>query len=380
MTTRLAAAPVDWPTLHRKVVFGRAGGRIIWQPRIKCWFTDKQFAGEPLPAPYTGMTMPDIHRALGCSARLYSEFNRCFRRVEHPAVRLVETPLNAWDTAVTIQTPVGEQLAIHRRSPNNAHLIHIKWEVESEAEMRVATWREEHTAWVWDQAVFDEQMRAVGDLGAPTMFMPRMNVQSLYIEKMGIEKGIYALYDWPDAVETYFQVLEESHDRLMDVIIASPIEIVNFGENVHAGTLAKDLFLKYHLPACQRRCAKLRAAGRFTCSHWDGDTGPLLPYARETGLDGIEAITPKPQGDVTLEQIKEGLGDDVFLIDGIPAVYFDNTFTEDDLIRCTHRLIELFAPKLVLGISDEISSTGDLERCRIVGQIVDAYNAQFDTP
>ena len=42
------------------------------------------------------------------------------------------------------------------------------------------------------------------------------------------------------------------------------------------------------------------------------------------------------------------------------------------------RLIELFAPKLVLGISDEISSTGDLERVRIVGAIVDEYNAQFE--
>jgi len=31
----------------------------------------------------------------------------------------------------------------------------------------------------------------MGDLGAPTMFMPRMNVQSLYIEKMGSQNGIY---------------------------------------------------------------------------------------------------------------------------------------------------------------------------------------------
>jgi hypothetical protein len=44
---------------------------------------------------------------------------------------------------------------------------------------------------------------------------------------------------------------------------------------------------------------------------------------------------------------------------------------------CARRVIELFAPKLVLGISDEISSHGDLERIRLVGSIVDEYNAQF---
>ena len=43
-------------------------------------------------------------------------------------------------------------------------------------------------------------------------------------------------------------------------------------------------------------------------------------------MDGIEAITPVPQGDVTLEEIKEGLGDEMYLIDGIPAIYKINNF------------------------------------------------------
>ena len=93
-------------------------------------------------------------------------------------------------------------------------------------------------------------------------------------------------------------------------------------------------------------------------------------------MDGIEAITPKPQGDVTLEEVKEALGDDIFLLDGIPAIYFDNTFSVETLTECVHKIIDLFAPKLVLGVSDEISSTGDIERVRLVGEIVDAYNAE----
>ena len=40
------------------------------------------------------------------------------------------------------------------------------------------------------------------------------------------------------------------------------------------------------------------------------------------------------------------------------------------------KVIDLFAPKLVLGISDELSSTGDIERVRVVGEIVNAYNAR----
>ena len=68
-------------------------------------------------------------------------------------------------------------------------------------------------------------------------------------------------------------------------------------------------FERYVLPAYQRRCELLHAAGKFLHAHWDGDCRPLLKYARDTGLDGIEAITPAPQGDVTLEETKAALGD-----------------------------------------------------------------------
>ena len=366
---------ISFPELHRQVVFGQSGGQIIWQPRIGCWYTDKQFAGEAFPAPYTGMNLYEIYRELGCSARLY-EYNACFCRVEHPAVQISQRSLNETDVETTFQTPVGRQVEVKRRMTSNWHTLTLKWRVASEEELKVAAWREENTAWEWDQARYDELQRTVGDLGAPTMFMPRMNVQSLYINEMGVDRGIYAIYDWTDTVEAYFRALEESHDRLIDVINASPVDVINFGENIHASTLSPELFLRYHLPACQRRCDRLRPANKFICSHWDGDTGPLLQYAQETGLDGIEAITPVPQGDVTLEQVKEALGDTMFLLDGIPAVYFDETFSVQTLVECVQTTIELFAPKLVLGISDEISSTGDLDRIKVVGEIVDAYNAQ----
>ena len=371
-------ASLGFPELHRAVCFGEAGGKIIWQPRIQCWYSDRKFAGRPLPAPYEGMTIPQIHRALGCSARCYW-FNPSFKPVEHPAVLRVSRELNSTDVETVIETPVGRQVIVERNTDSSARRIHLKWQIATPDELKVATWRVENTSWAWDQAAFDKAFAEWGDLGAPTVFMPRVNVQDLYINTMGTQNAIYALYDWTDLVEAYFRALDESHDRLMDVILKSPIEVINFGDNLHCGTLPPKLFTKYVLPAYQRRCEKLHRGRKFLHAHWDGDTQSLLPFAKETGLDGIEAITPKPQGDVTLEEVKDALGDKMFLIDGIPAVYFDETFPVSVLEDCARRCIELFAPKLILGISDEISSTGDIERIRVVGRIVDEYNASRGT-
>lgn len=60
----------NFSKLHEDVCFGKAGGKVIWQPRIQCWIDDKIFADGKLPGKYEGMTKPEIYRDLGCSARL----------------------------------------------------------------------------------------------------------------------------------------------------------------------------------------------------------------------------------------------------------------------------------------------------------------------
>lgn len=363
----------DFRKLHRDVVYGRSNGKIIWQPRIGAWFSDKQHMKIPLPAPYTGMSLPELYRSLGCSARLY-QYGSCIRRVEDPSVRETEKQLSQTDVEKVIETPVGKQVGVLREVSDCRIKRRLKWPISSEEEMKVAIWREERASWEWDQAQFDRLEQELGDLGATTMNVPRHNIQDLYIGKMGVENAIYALTDYPSTCEAYFRASNGCHRRMIKVINASPLEIINLGDNVHGGTLPPDLFARYLLPVYQEHSALLRVAGKFVCSHWDGDTKPLLRFARQTGLNGIEAITPEPQGDVTLEEVKEALGDDLFLLDGIPAIFFDTMFPLSVLEECAHRVIELFAPRLVLGISDEISSTGDIERIRVVGRIVDEYN------
>jgi len=368
-------ANIDLTQLSLDVPFRRSGGKIIWEPRIEAWFSDRLPPRNyfPMPERYQGLSHPDLYRALGCAQRVY-DFCWSIQNVEDPRVRFEKNELSPTEYEMTIHTPVGQQYARYRVSPNNWWHEPIKWPVESPEEMRVAAWRERHRDWEWRPEVYAQICENWKGRGAVNFCMPRVTTAKLYLEEMGIENAIYALMDWPAVCEEFFEALDESQSRLIDVINASPILRVNFGDNLHSGTTSPEIFAKHILPVYQRRCEKLHKAGKFTFAHWDGNCKGLLEYARETGLDGIEAITPRPQGDVTLEETKDALGDMV-LLDGIPAIYFDTHFSERTLIDCAKKVIDLFAPNLCLGISDEMSATGDIERIRLVTQVVDEYNA-----
>ncbi|GAG52022.1 unnamed protein product, partial [marine sediment metagenome] len=109
--------------------------------------------------------------------------------------------------------------------------------------------------------------------------------------------------------------------------------------------------------------------------HMDGGLKPLLPYINDSGFDAIEAATPLPQGDVTLEELREAMGDTI-LLDGIPAILFLPQYSYQELGEFAKKLIDLFSPNLILGISDEISPVGDIERVRFVSKVVEDYSAQ----
>ncbi len=361
--------------LHIDVTKKQANGKIIWQPRIGCWYDDRMAAGIPLPPRYQGKEPHEIYKDLECSARPYLEYNKAFVRVDPEGVRRYKNKLNELDTEHVIETPVGKLTEITRYVEKVPREHRLKWRICNEEDMKTAMWLEDNSTWKFDNDIHNEVDAIWGTMCAPTIYLPRVNIQGLFINDMGVEEGVFALYDYEDLVKEYFASLNRNHMKLIEVVNNSPVDIINFGDNIHCGIINEQMFEDYVLPAYHERTAKLHEADKFVSAHWDGDTKNFLKYAKQTNLDAIEAITPKPQGDVELHEVKEALGD-MFLIDGVSALMFDPMYTEDELLEQAEEVIKLFAPNVILGISDEIASTGDIERIRLINDLVDKYNSQ----
>ncbi len=356
-------------TFERKKI-----SKILWQPRLEHWYNVNKIHGT-LPERYRDMELLDVYDDLNASVRAYGMFNRTIKITEGEDVEIASED-HGTHVHITWQTPVGSlnQVTQRVRTETEVSAYTVEHMVKTIDDLRVLEYILRARKVEFDWETYDAANELLGNRAEPTIYLPRESLQGLIINYMGFEKTIYALHDHPIEIERFLEVMEETDDPVYDVVAQSPIRIINFGDNLHAETMPPPLFRKYILPYYQMRSDQLHEAGKYTHAHWDGYLRTLLPFASETGLDGLEALTPLPQGDVTLEEIKDALGDKLILIDGIPATHFLQQTSYKELEEFTLKVLDMFSPNLILGISDEISPIGDIEKVRLVSRIVADYS------
>jgi len=365
--------------------------RIVWQPRIYYWYyanrlqnrlpegytdtstlDDIYRSSQPydghVPDRYKGMTMLEVYDDLRASPRYGPEVLgiHVFRTRINPRRVKVKSRFDGSLQTTVYETPLGTLREVTR------HGYHIEYPVKGPQDMKVMTYILDHTQFQFDAHAFEVADRAFGERGVVQEYYPRSPLQRLIISWMGFEATIYALNDYPHETHDLMRAIEAWDDGMYEVIESSPLEILNFGENIDAFIDSPRLFAEYLLPYYNKRVGQLHRAGKFCHIHMDGALKPLLPFIKETHFDGIEAATPVPQGDVTLEEIKEALGDKI-LLDGIPAILFLPRHPIEELEVCVTRILELFSPNLILGASDEVPPPADIERVQFVTEIVEQF-------
>lgn len=342
---------------------------IVYQPRIEHWYGYNKARGT-LPGRYRDMELIDLYDDLGCSIRPYHYFNECLRIANADDVSYETIPFEGGYTHIT-HTPAGSLTTRYTQSDLASHTL--EYPVKSAKDVDVLEYIL-RTRKVWfDLDLYNERNALIGERAEPMLFLPRVNMQRILIEIVGWEETAYMLADDRPLVERLVRLINETDEPILDAVLGSPLQIINFGDNVDQYLLAPPLFEEFVLPVYQDRGDRFRAAGKFTQTHFDGNVKQLLKYTHACRLDGFEALTPLPQGDLTLEEMKEALGDDLILLDGIPMTSFLPHSDYDDFERMTRDVIEMFSPNLILGISDEPSPVCDIERVRRVAEMLEEY-------
>jgi hypothetical protein len=358
--------------MNLRVFKGESIPHVFFQPRFEPWY-DWQLRFGDMPEQYEALGLRGTYRELGCSMR-YVDY---YTDMPHPVVRKYsrEVKVNKWATPThateVIETPFGDLTQEYQYTVDETWR-EVTFPVKGPDDLKKLRWLLQHTALSFCEEYFVAGSHYVGDLGEPQFYLPKSPYQALAQSWMKLKDLIYALADCRDEVEATMQVIDDYQDQLYEGLCASGmVNIVNFGENIHDHLLSPRYWERYLMPWYEKRAGQLHRAGIYSHMHLDGYFHTLLKYLKDLPFDGIEALTPKPQGDVSLEELREHMGDKI-LVDGIPAVYFMAPYSREDLMECVETIARFFHPRLVLGVSDEVPEGAEpneaVERIRMVAE------------
>lgn len=344
---------------------------VLFQPRFEPWYAwHKTF--NQMPPAYANMEIRDLFDDLQVSMRYihyYTGVPDPVIRTFDPEVEIIEK-IEGRDCDRIYRTPYGD-LHEHQKRTVDEEWRTVVFAAKNVDDLKKLRWLYQHTHYSYSAEFFKIGSDFIGERGEPQFWLPKSPYQALALNWMKLEHLIYAIADAPHEVEETLKAIDDSYDPLLEQICQSEtVKIINFGENIHEALFSPRYFERYLLPYYEKRGNQLKAAGIFSHIHIDGYFTSLLPYLKDLPFDGIEALTPTPQGDVPLEVIKEHIGDKI-LLDGIPAVLFMDTYSREDLLSCAQQVVDLFYPNLILGVSDEVpEGTGReaIERLRLVSE------------
>jgi hypothetical protein len=344
--------------MNLAVFAGQPIPHVFFQPRFEPWFAwHEQF--DSLPAELRGLSLRDAYDLIGASMRTVHYYTGQPDPIEY---RFTEEVKISGERDGDLyrhryETPHGPLFQTDRYTIDRTWRT-VEFPAKGPEDLPALRWLIERRVISFSEEKFRVGAEYIGDRGQPQFWVPKSPYFSLAQQWMKCEHFMYALADRPREMEDLMRAIDDSYDRLYEQLVAcKDLKIINFGENVAMAYLSTRYFEKYVIPWYEKRAGQLHDAGIFTHVHIDGYFRPLLPYLADLPFDGLEALTPEPQGDVSLEEMREHMGDKV-LLDGIPAVLFLDHHPREQLQECTERIVELFHPRLVLGISDELPEGG----------------------
>ncbi len=345
---------------------GERPDRLPWAPEFNIRFCDRILSEIP------GQTYSEETKYIEACRRMKAE---CLLRVdvveiEHPNVSKDESEedgliVRRWET------PHGTLTSRARMMDN------IGVEMESEHMVKtvddVLAYR-----FVYDDAVFraryevaERQIANMGDAGSITLFGPPTPLLDLTMFQIRLPTIHYLIADHPAEMAALLGAMHRRNCEFYEMVAGAPGEVVRSFEDTSTTLISPALYREWCLTQLQDYRDICRARGKLFVPHMCGYLRGVLDDLRETGLDGIEAITPPPLGDTSLSLARDTLGPEVTLIGGIDPTQFVGATPEKTRTIVQAALSGLSDTRRTVLGHEEVHIKADFESVRVIPELLD---------
>jgi len=350
---------------------GRRPGQTVWTADLTYWVDGCVREGRADPKWQTELGHLGLCRELGCMPYYwYGKFWAGEPRYDGIEVA-VQTQGDkrrcAW------RTPIGDLVGESAFLAGSWSEAPVRYPVETECDLDILLYILERRRM---EPTNLEDYRQRIELwsrfdGLPCLGLPRSPLPAFIVEWAGVEHGALLALDCPEKLEAALDLMELQERPVVDAVCALAPPVVHFPDNLSSANLTS-LFDRHMAARYRRRIERLRAAGVRCAVHLDGTVGGLLPKLAQAGFDAIEALTPKPLGDVGLGEMRAAAGSEtVVLWGGVPGAMFAPPFSWDDMRTHVETLLERWKGQpFIVGVADQVPPNGDIEFVRRISRLI----------
>ena len=315
-----------------------------------------------------------MHRDYGTGFYLqgYEPFQAVRKNVD------IRTETKGDVTVTTWTTPVGtlrEVTQFSGKSYSTGITEHMIKDIE---DLKVYAYICENTSYLPDYEKARYRYKTIGDNGVVLCYTPKSPLMDLVALKAGVENVTYMKMDDEEEFAAILDSIEEKYDEACRIVLDSPAECIMIPENISSECVAsfyQDHMKRYH----KKWTDQIRAAKKYSFVHQDGTVrGLISQLSRESGFDVIEAVTPKPMGDVSIDEVASLVDDKTIIWGGIPGgMFVESVLSDAEFDAHVKHVIEVMTqnPRYVLGVADQIVPGSSVRRIKRVRELVEAYGA-----
>ena len=250
-----------------------------------------------------------------------------------------------------------------------------RWGAQTEQDLRALGYALSSLTFTphWDR--YRAWVEEVGDMGVVYLSAGYSAMGHLLNYWLGVSGTAYAIADWPSTMREVVDQINDNNLKLIDLLAASPAEIIIMGDNFSSDLQPPRFFAKWSKPYYSEAIRRLHAAGKFVAVHIDGRLRGAIGMIRDAGADCGDAITPAPMGDLTPQACREEAGRDFILSGGVPPNLWLPQVPLEEFKRSALEWLKLkdFGPRLIANAGDQVPPDAAEERIEIMRDLVEQH-------
>lgn len=267
-----------------------------------------------------------------------------------------------------IESPAGSLVGIYGKGSHP-----VKYMIDSIKAVKIYTqmWENAEFFEFDDTESFNKLENLVGNDGVITRFWGPSAIPRLLEIDMGIENFYFLINDYPDEMKKLINIIHEKEKEAFKILAKGPCDCVILVENTSTYYISPKIYSEFNMPHQRDFVNIIKSAGKIAILHMCGHIRNLLHLIKNTGCDGIHALTPPPTGDTPWELAMDILGQDIVIIGALdPSVFLLSKLQDIPLLLDSIITERLKRAHFILGVfADGIRV--ELERFYAISQWIE---------